>query len=460
MGAGISLFARRQGRVRVRRWLPDSLFGRTLLTLSLSFGFLALILTAALVHFALGPVAKRSAEDLAAFMVLSAQTWLLLPADLREHYQRKLRDEHQLWIEQARSEALAKQRPVVRPPYIEWIEKALAAKLGMEIPVRNEIIDGRRWYSVELRLSGADDPLRLRFASDRIRVRPWVVLGLLGIAGILVASLTAVVLARRITLPLTRLTEAAHRLGEGEFTVLPESSGPLEMRVLAAEFNRMAGQVRELLANRTTLLAGVSHDLRTPLARIRLAVEMLDPVGNPSMLERIRRDLERMNHLIGDALELANDLHPVQRDRVDLADFLDGIVADYRQAGAALIWHESPSCPRLVNLTALRRVLVNLIDNALRYGGPGPAEIELLCWGRNVEIRVLDRGAGIPESQREEVFQPFFRLDHSRSSETGGSGLGLAIARQLAEANGWSLSLSGRAGGGAAAIVRLPQAAA
>jgi two-component system osmolarity sensor histidine kinase EnvZ len=263
--------------------------------------------------------------------------------------------------------------------------------------------------------------------------------------------LTALVLARRISRPLALLADAAARVGEGMTPELLPESGPTELAALAATFNRMARQVKELMDNRTTLLAGISHDLRTPLARLRIALEMMPENAKPALIARMERDLEEMNQLIGGFLELAQGLGQEEKRPVDLAALLGDLAQD-----TTLEWRAPLPCFREVAPLALRRILSNLIENALRYGGGKPVSVACDCAEGCARISVFDRGPGIPPDQAEKVFQPFYRLESSRSSATGGSGLGLAIARQLADANGWQIELLAREGGGTEARLTIP----
>jgi len=438
---------------RLARLLPATLFGRTLGILVLSFGLFAVLNFAAVVYYALAPVAKRSAEDLAAFVVLSAQTWAMLPPNLRHFYVDKLYREHDLWINQAR-DPLPEDGYFL--PYVLRVEQALQRRLGFHLPVRSQKIDGRRWFWVEMTVGQNKEQVRVGFPRDRIETRPGTGLAVLLALFLVLILATSAALARQITRPLVRLSEAADRVGRGQ---LPESvpeSGPGELAALAERFNQMARQVRELLANRTTLLAGISHDLRTPIARMRLALEMLPKGCDSPLVMRMQRDLEQIDRLIGQSLQLARDLGAGEREAVDAAELIDGLVLELSEEAHPVLWQPPGACPCRVNTTALVRILSNLIENAMHYGGGNPIEVALDCAGPHPEIRVSDRGPGIPEGEKEAVFRPFYRLETSRSTDTGGSGLGLAIARQLADANGCRIELRDRAGGGTVACVSLP----
>ncbi|MHB1077578.1 ATP-binding protein [Thiobacillus sp.] len=269
----------------------------------------------------------------------------------------------------------------------------------------------------------------------------------------LVASLSASGLARRTTRPLQRLQQAVTSLGRGQTPERLPETGPREIAALS-RFNEMTKQVEDLLAARTVLLAGVSHDLRTPLARLRLAVEMLVKEPSAELAAQVEGDIEAMDRLIGDVMTLARGFGHEAARRVVLADLVRSPpgAAEHVQIEAAAITLEVPT-------GALRRILANLLENALRYGGGQPVTLQAETGDGLCRIGVLDRGPGIPAAEQEAVFRPFYRLEASRNVGTGGSGLGLAIVRQLAAAQGWEVSLQDRPGGGLAVWLQiaLPQ---
>jgi two-component system osmolarity sensor histidine kinase EnvZ len=275
------------------------------------------------------------------------------------------------------------------------------------------------------------------------------------LVGLGLAVSVAFWLARRLTQPLARLEAASALIGQGGHPLMLAETGPRELVSLSRRFNAMAQQVSDLLAARTTLLAGVSHDLRTPLARMRLALEMLKDAPNPALIERLERDIDHMNRLIGNVLELARGLQQEPPVDTDLSDFLQQIAADFSTPSSPV----TLTCPPghwPVAPTALQRAVGNLLQNAQRYAPGTPVALVARFENKHCHIGVLDRGPGIPPAQREAVFQPFHRLDASRSPATGGSGLGLAIVRELARANGWRVSLTDNPGGGLQAWLELP----
>ena len=229
--------------------------------------------------------------------------------------------------------------------------------------------------------------------------------------------------------------------------------GLLAAKGIAEAANRSKG---ELLANRTTLLAGIAHDLRTPLTQIQLALSMMPNNGGaPDLMESIRSDLDEITNLIGDTLNISLELEAENAVLTDIAPALDNIVKAAQKNGVAIEWKRGEPCSRVVQILALRRIVTNLLANAVRYGKGKPVSVTYECNNKTIVIRIMDRGPGIPPEHAEAVFRPFFRLEMSRGSKTGGSGLGLAIVRQLVDTHGWDIELRQRSGGGTEAILSI-----
>ena len=427
-----------------------SLFRSTAITVAIALVVFQIILFAVSVYFIMLPMAKRSADDLAALIVLSAQTWTELPPETRKDFERELARKHNLWLFPVTSRLPEEDHFL---PYLQLLENALAVRLGQ--PVQVKVTQWEQpWYWVEIPAAGK--LIRIGFPKEHIGVRPpMVLISVLG-ATILLTLVTAIILAQRMTRPLAKLSEAATRVGQGSTPQMLDETGPKELASLARTFNHMAQQVKALLENRTTLLAGVSHDLRTPLARMRLAVEMLPENADVKIVQRLKHDLDEMNNLIGEFLELSRGLKKEPPQQTDMYQLLAELVQDVRNGGANIQWEPKKKCESMVGPMAIRRILTNLIENAIRYGEGKVVTLACQCNTEAIVIRVLDRGPGIPADQVENVFRPFYRLESSRSSATGGSGLGLAIARQLADANGWQIQLLPRDGGGTEARLVIP----
>lgn len=276
----------------------------------------------------------------------------------------------------------------------------------------------------------------------------------------LVIALGAWFGARWLSAPIRRLADASRALGHAVGTgspapTLDEQHGPLEVRQTAEVFNTMARQLHGQFAAQALLMAAISHDLRTPLARLRLRLEQPGATQNT---ERCIADVREMDQLIASVLEMLQLSHePVARQQVDVRSLVQSLADDMAEQGHAVTLHDSGSpAPAVVSAhpVALHRVLDNLVSNALRHAGS--AEISIQLQPTELRVWVDDRGPGIPAEQLEAVFQPFYRVDTSRSKQTGGSGLGLYIARDLARRQGGEVTLVQREGGGLRAELRLP----
>jgi signal transduction histidine kinase len=261
---------------------------------------------------------------------------------------------------------------------------------------------------------------------------------------------------RLATRPLEQLASAARTLpptGDGERLAL---RGPAEVNEAVSAFNAMQDRIAGYSRERLQILAAISHDLQTPITRLRLRAEAME--ASPER-ERVIEDLVHMQHLVREGIAYARSAHATAEPmlRVDLDAFLDSLVADYQDVGRQVTL--SGHCPGDIATRphALRRVLANLVDNALAYAGAAEVEGARLGSG-GVRIVVADRGPGIPAAELDKVMEPFYRLEASRNRDTGGTGLGLAIAQQLAGSIGARLLLRNRAGGGLEAIVELPAA--
>jgi two-component system osmolarity sensor histidine kinase EnvZ len=414
-----------------------------------AFIVIEFLVVALLVLFVLLPLARRSADDLAGLMVLSAQTWAELPPETRPAFEEELLASHALVLRPA---SPGPGQNEWHPFYFYVLEDALARRTGVGQHLVGEEIENVTWYWSNV--PAGNGQLAVGLAKTRIETQPFTALLIGLISGLFFVLALAYGLALRITRPLARLEAASALVGQGETPLLLPETGPRELVTLSRRFNAMVRQVSELLTARTTLLAGVSHDLRTPLARMRLALEIMRTDATPALIERMERDIAQMNQLIGNVLDLARGLEHEEPVRIDLVDFLDELADDFSTAECEIIVNCQAGQFVLAH-SALRRAIGNLLQNAVRYAPAAPVELNCSVTDQGCRIGILDRGPGIPVDQIETMFQPFHRLEASRSPVTGGSGLGLAIVRELARANGWEISLSPRSGGGLEAWIVL-----
>ncbi len=283
-------------------------------------------------------------------------------------------------------------------------------------------------------------------------VAQWLVsdVAALAIAAVLV-TLVAVLTAIRVVRPMRGLAEAAERAGKGEALPALSETGPREIRDTVRAFNRMQDRIRRFVTGRTRMLAALSHDLRSPLTAMRLRLALIEEGEDRDRLEAL---VDEMQAMVEATLAFSRgEAETEDTVETDLAGLLRALADETAGGGRAKVVGAPPLLAR-VRPVALKRALRNLIDNAIRYAGR--ADIELSDHGDEAIITVSDNGPGLPEDQLEAVFEPFRRLETSRSRKTGGTGLGLAIARTVIRGHGGEVTLQNRKGGGLTATVRLP----
>lgn len=432
---------------------PNSLFAKTSLTISGALLIFILFTGFVVFNYILLPVGKQSSSDLAALMLLSAKTWVELPPDVRDDFQQELKQNHNLLL--GAVPPTGDLIPLyLHSPYMSFLEEALNRYFGYPVHVHTSSRIPN-WYWITITLANQD--LYIGFPHSHIGAEPPRAAFIIFLGASLFILLTTLLLVRHITRPLELLSQGVKNLGKsGRHTPLPEK-GPTELAQLAHKFNQLSNEVQQLLDNRTTLLGGISHDLRTPLARLGIAIELLQGKEDPSLLQSIQRDLDAMDSLITRTLELAKMMgtENIPIEPLELPAFFSGLQRDYKEQGKTL--HIETDCgqPLLANKLVLHRILANLIDNAFNYSQQQPVTLRAHCDGQHSRIIVMDQGKGIPDDQLQKVFQPFYRLDSSRNTHTGGSGLGLAIVQQLAALQGWTVSLHNRSSGGLKACVSI-----
>ena len=277
---------------------------------------------------------------------------------------------------------------------------------------------------------------------------PWASIVSFGITAAIILVSACWFLLTRLTGPLLRVSRAADRLGKGEAVDPLPLIGPSEVRGLTQAFNRMQARLTRFVADRTRLLAALGHDLRSPLTAMRVRAEMVD---EDETRESLVASIEEMQEMVDATLAFARGMASSEvYETVDLktylkqlqADMIDGFTLDTANSISVRLRPQS-----------VRRALRNIIENAQRYGGG--AEVTFVHDAEYVQIRVSDNGPGVPEAELEQVFEPFFRLEKSRSRETGGTGLGLSIARTIVRAHGGDVALTNRTEGGLLVTVTL-----
>lgn len=404
------------------------------------------------IYFIAMPMAKRSADDFAAVIVSAAHSLQSLPEEMHAELKQQLLLDHGLIVTDHIHVLSEKSFDV---PYYLFFQDSLDRRAGQELQIFESESGPLIWVDVPAH----GKMFRLGFDRGRLGTNPPIVLILAIAGGALLTVLVSLLEVRRVGRPLARLSAAVEEVGRGNVPpVLPED-GPAEIAALARALNRMSSDIQELAENRTVIVAGISHDLRTPLTRLGIAVEMLGEDADPELIAGIRRDLEAMNSLIGQFLAFSKGLDDVRPVQLDLWQVIESQAADLRREGAKVKLHDrNTPCPYFADPVALQRLLANLMENAAQHGSGSVVDVELRCNEQDISIEICDRGPGIPVDQMAAVFRPFHRLEAARDSRAGGSGLGLAIARQLAIKHGWTIELLPRDGGGTVAKISLPTA--
>jgi len=430
--------------------LPRSLFGRLVLLFA---GALTLALAVALAlnlherHHLLSEASfDRIADHVATTVRLVDR---LEPHDRRTVMRLLSRRHHRVSL-------VRSPPPATAPPRFDGFARALRAALGPAYPVRflAQPPGGRRVHALAVRLHDGDwveftdrgPPARHHWPT-RLLVQIALLLG--------VAILVSLYAVSRVTRPLALFADAARALGRDIRRPALAETGPAEVRRAAKAFNLMQRRLVGFLDSRIRMLTAVSHDLKTPVTRLRLRAELLD---DETLRKQLNADLDEMDAMLAGALAyLRGEGSGEQVQPVDVNALAESIATDARDLGQDVLCTAAATAPYPARPQALRRCLDNLVQNALRYGGG--AEITVEEGPGTLVIRVSDRGPGLPESELERAFEPFYRVEGSRNRETGGTGLGLAIARDVAEAHGGTLVLANRPGGGLVATVTLPRVA-
>jgi signal transduction histidine kinase len=323
--------------------------------------------------------------------------------------------------------------------------------VGRRFPVSVETIPGPS-QRLEAHITLSDgSPVTLDIRPRIMPLAAWLPYVL--VTQLLLLMLSSLFAVRLAIKPLLRFADAAEALDPSKETTRLEERGPTEVVYAASAFNAMRDRIAHYLEERVQILAAISHDLQTPITRMKLRAEMAE--DSPEK-ERLTNDLSEIERLVREGVAYARSAHgdAEKQARIDIHSFVESIVFDYQDTGKPVHCSRSVEAVAVTRPHALRRILTNLIDNALKFAGEVEINVQKTSDGI-IRIAVLDRGPGIPEDQLEAVLQPFHRLEQSRSRDTGGTGLGLAIAQQLAQAIGGALHLENRAGGGLWAEITL-----
>jgi signal transduction histidine kinase len=269
---------------------------------------------------------------------------------------------------------------------------------------------------------------------------------------IITTSVGAALIASRVTRPMRELASAASLTARGGAAQRVSEEGPEDVRRAARAFNAMNDQVKRTLESQRQLLSAVGHDLRTPITAMRISTEFVE---DEEVRERIQKNLDELQQLTEAVLDAARGAGWEKMRKIDLAALIESLCADLDEMGKPVTWQTHNTAPFTCRPNEIRRAVRNLIENAMTYGSN--ARVCLDTTPDAYVIKVDDDGPGIPEAEQARVFEPFVRLETSRSAETGGTGLGLTLVKAIAEGHGGSISLENSAGGGLRATLRLPR---
>ena len=273
-----------------------------------------------------------------------------------------------------------------------------------------------------------------------------------GVVAVLTTSAAAAFVARRIARPISQLAAAASEAAQGGSAPRVPEEGPDDVRRAARAFNQMTDQVSRTLESQRQLLSAVGHDLRTPLTAVRINSEFIE---DADLRERIQKNLQELQELTEAVLSAARGAGGEKTRKIDLAALVESLCADLDEIGQPVSWSAHATAPVKCRPNEIRRAVRNLIQNAVAYGAR--ADVRLRAAADHYDIIVEDEGPGIAESDRTRVFEPFVRLEASRSAETGGSGLGLTLVKAIAEGHGGQIALENRREKGLRARLSLPR---
>lgn len=412
--------------------LPDSLYARSALAFFL--GVVALECALMLIGWKLvvAPLVQRSADDFAALILRAAQVQAGLQGRERQDFLTHLREVNGLTLEPS---AMPLNDKRSRLPYIHFLEDALARRTGRSVAISARVSD----YALDLPTSSGT--LRFTFHQRRIGTAPLQTLAAMALLALAVSLAAAIFLARSLTRPFKILLRRTEQIGRGQAPDPIPETGPKELRQLAASFNVLGSEVRELLDDRTIMLAGLSHDLRSPISRMKMALELAHMRMEPELHGQLCKALGQLESMTTQYLDFACGLR--REAAAAPADaILAEVLAEAPRDRITAVLRSSDYVPE----TAFRRCAQNLLQNALKYGGNGMVEVILREAPAELILEIADRGPGIPEKELHRVFRPFVRLDRSRGHS--GNGLGLSVVQQICKTWGWHTQLLRRDGGG------------
>ena len=431
----------------IKRFMPRSLLGRSLLIMLVPLVLVQAIALQLFYGNHLGVVSRRLSSAIAGeiYYTMELMRQFQSPGD-REWVLQMAREQFTLGIKMEPGAVLEpRKRRNILGPMDDDLAQALTEKF--KVPFDMDWNSDPR--SVLIRLQLPDGVLDVEAPRKRLAIGTvFLFVGWLVGSALFLFSIAALFMRNQVR-AIRRLARSAEAFGMGRDVPAIRPEGAAEVRQAGAAFNRMQERIRRFLAQRTEMLAGVSHDLRTPLTRMRLALAMLPKTEELRQdVAEMTADVEEMDRMIGGYLAFARGEGTEQAEPVDLSALLDDVAAGARRAGAELALDVPAGLTLKLRAGAIRRAVTNLVDNARRHARH--VALAAVSQGRSVLVTVDDDGPGIPKDKRESVFRPF------ESGSAGGTGLGLTIARDIVRAHGGDIVLEDSPLGGLRARIRLP----
>jgi len=437
-------------RPLIKRFLPRSLLGRSLLIIVMPLILTQVIATWVFYDRHYDTITWRLAQGVAGDIAVLLQIMGDDPDAAQQSGALQLAATT-MWLDEVRLEMGGTLAVVTTEPGSSVLDQKLFDALSERLGYPFHIDSNYGHEQVVIAVQLPDRALRVLLAEKRLFSSTTYIFILWMVGSSIILFGVATLFMRNQVRPIRRLALAAESFGKGRDVPDFKPEGATEVRLAAGAFLQMRERIRRTIAQRTEMLAGVSHDLRTPLTRMRLQLAML---GDTAAAASLSSDVTEMQRMIEDYLAFARGEGTELPQPTDLNDLLHEVVEQLSHDGTPVDLHSEGELRLDLRPASLRRSLTNLVANAQRHGSQ--VAIRAGRRGKTVEITIDDDGPGIPPDKREEVFKPFYRLDQSRNPDTGGTGLGLTIARDVVRSHGGDILLEDAPGGGLRARVRLP----
>lgn len=434
---------------RLKHYLPRTLFGRSLLIIILPIILVQIVSTTVFYSRHIEQITRRLSGALAGEVAVMAD---LRERDLDPALLKDLRDlvRYRLWVhvEFIEDGILANDPPQKDSPLSRILSREMSERVRR--PFRIDLESMQEDVLIQVQLHNG--VLEVVTTKKRLVSHTSYVVVLWMIGSSLVFFAVAIIFMRNQIRPIRRLAIAADRFGKGLETPGFKPEGAAEVRQASSAFLRMRDRLKRQMDQRTEMLAGVSHDLRTPLTRMRLQLAMM-PSSDPAVTD-LSDDIVDMERMLNGYLAFARGEGAEEPAETDLSQMLEDLVSAERRSGTSVAMTASETALLVVRPMALRRSIANLLANAGRYAER--VVVGMKQSGSVISITIDDDGPGIPIERREDVFRPFFRLDASRNPDTGGTGLGLTIARDIVRGHGGEIELGESPIGGLRTLITLP----